>query len=81
MYMENQLNIIKSNLPAGYEKTIAQEVGCSTGTVHNIMNAKCSGRSAYKSKVMAVAARMAQQNLKAMQDIAETAAGLEKATS
>jgi hypothetical protein len=34
--MENQLEIIKSNLPYGYEGSIAKEAGCSKGTVHNI---------------------------------------------
>ena len=47
--MENQLEIIKSNLPYGYEGIIAEKVGCSKGTVHNILNNKpVSARSAYK---------------------------------
>lgn len=46
--MENQLEIIKSNLPYGYEGSIAKEAGCSKGTVHNILNNKpASARSAY----------------------------------
>ena len=44
--MENQLETIKANLPYGYEKQIAKEVGCSQGTVHNILNNKpASARS------------------------------------
>ena len=78
--MENQLEIIKSHLPGGYEKKIAEEVGCSTGTVHNILNSRHTSRSSYKAKIMAAAARLAQENIKAMQDIADTAAGLEKLT-
>ena len=47
--MENQLETIKANLPYGYEKQIAKEVGCSQGTVHNILNNKpASARSTYK---------------------------------
>lgn len=73
MYMENQLEAIKANLPFGYEKKIAREVGCSQGTVHNILNAKHASRSSFKVSVLSVAQRMASENLKAMQDIAETA--------
>ena len=53
--MENQLETIKANLPYGYEKQIAKEVGCSQGTVHNILNNKpASARSTYKAKVLNV---------------------------
>ena len=34
--MENQLEIIKSNLPYGYEGIIAEKVGCSKGTVQDV---------------------------------------------
>lgn len=60
--MGNQLETIKANLPYGYEKQIAKEVGCSQGTVHNILNNKpASARSTYKAKVLNVAVRMANQ--------------------
>ena len=60
--MENQLETIKANLPYGYEKQIAKEVGCSQGTVHNILNNKpASARSTYKAKVLNVAVRMANE--------------------
>ena len=60
--MENQLETIKANLPYGYEKQIAKEVGCSQGTVHNILNNKpASARSTYKAKVLNVAVRMAMK--------------------
>lgn len=50
--MENQLETIKANLPYGYEKQIAKEVGCSQGTVHNILNNKpASARSTYKANL------------------------------
>lgn len=78
--MENQLETIKANLPAGYEKLIAQEVGCSQGTVHNILNSKHVSRSSYKVKVLSVARRMADETLKAMQGVAETAAELKNVT-
>ena len=56
--MENQLEIIKSNLPYGYEGSIAKEAGCSKGTVHNILNNKpASARSSYKAKVLTIATR------------------------
>lgn len=64
--MENQLETIKANLPYGYEKQIAKEVGCSQGTVHNILNNKpASARSTYKAKVLNVAVRMANEALEA----------------
>ena len=62
--MENQLETIKANLPYGYEKQIAKEVGCSQGTVHNILNNKpASARSTYKAKELNVAVRSHQRNL------------------
>ena len=62
--MENQLETIKANLPYGYEKQIAKEVGCSQGTVHNILNNKpASARSTYKAKVLNVAVRMATKGV------------------
>ena len=73
--MENQLETIKANLPYGYEKKIAHEVGCSQGTVHNILNSKHAARSSFKIKVLSVAKRMADE------DVAETAAGLENISS
>ena len=79
--MENQLETINANLPYGYEKKIAHEVGCSQGTVHNILNSKHAARSSFKIKVLSVAKRMADESLKAMQDVAETAAGLENISS
>lgn len=64
-YMENQLEIIKSNFSYGYERSIAKEVGCSKGTAHNILNNKpASARSAYKSKVLTIATRMANEAIK-----------------
>ena len=81
MYMENQLNTIKINLPFGYEKKIAKEVGCSQGTVHNILNDKPSAtRSSYKVKVLQVAERMANEKLQALQQVNQTAMGLENLT-
>lgn len=78
MYMENQLEIIKANLPYGYEKKIATEVGCSQGTVHNILNNKpASARSSYKIKVLNIAERMAKEQLQAIQQVNQTAQSLE----
>lgn len=76
--MENQLETIKANLPFGYEKQIAKEVGCSQGTVHNILNCKSvAARSTYKVKVLQVAERMANEQLQAMQQVNQTAMSLE----
>lgn len=78
MYMENQLETIKANLPFGYEKQIAKEVGCSQGTVHNILNSKpVASRSSYKVRVLQVAERMASEQLQAMQQVNQTAINLE----
>ena len=78
MYMENQLETIKANLPYGYEKQIAKEVGCSQGTVHNILNNKpASARSTYKAKVLNVAVRMANEALEATKGVSKAAAELE----
>lgn len=79
--MENQLETIKANLPYGYEKKIATEVGCSVGTVHNILNEKsASARSSYKAQVISVANRMAGETLKVLQTTSETAEQLESFT-
>ncbi|MCD8081664.1 MAG: hypothetical protein LUF04_15090 [Bacteroides sp.] len=59
------LSLLKSNLPPGYEKRIAREIGCSVGTVHNIMNGKHCSRSGYKEKVIEVALRLAEENRQA----------------
>ena len=76
--MENQLETIKANLPYGYEKQIAKEVGCSQGTVHNILNNKpASARSTYKAKVLNVAVRMANEALEATKGVSRAAAELE----
>ena len=76
--MENQLETIKANLPYGYEKQIAKEVGCSQGTVHNILNNKpASARSTYKAKVLNVAVRMANEALEVTKGISRAAAELE----
>ena len=76
--MENQLEIIKSNLPYGYEGSIAKEAGCSKGTVHNILNNKpASARSAYKAKVLTIATRMAKEALEASKGVSKAAAELE----
>ena len=73
--MENQLETIKANLPYGYEKQIAKEVGCSQGTVHNILNNKpASARSTYKAKVLNVAVRMANESLEATKGVSRAAA-------
>jgi len=78
MYMENQLETIKANLPYGYEKQIAKEVGCSQGTVHNILNNKpASARSTYKAKVLNVAVRMANEALEATKGVSRAAAELD----
>lgn len=79
--METQLEIIKSNLPSGYEKSIAKEVGCSVCTVNNILNGKHASRSTFKAKILSVATRLAQENLSAMQGVAETAAKLSSMTN
>ena len=77
-YMENQLEIIKSNLPYGYEGSIAKEAGCSKGTVHNILNNKpASARSSYKAKVLTIATRMAKEALEASKGVSKAAAELE----
>lgn len=76
--MENQLEIIKSNLPYGYEGSIAKEAGCSKGTVHNILNNKpASARSSYKAKVLTIATRMAKEALEASKGVSKAAAELE----
>lgn len=76
--MENQLETIKANLPFGYEKQIAKEVGCSQGTVHNILNCKpVAARSTYKVRVLQVAERMANEQLQAIQQVNQTAMSLE----
>lgn len=76
--MENQLETIKANLPFGYEKQIAKEVGCSQGTVHNILNCKpVAARSTYKVKVLQVAERMANEKLQTLQQVNQTAMNLE----
>ena len=73
--MENQL---EANLPYGYEKQIAKEVGCSQGTVHNILNNKpASARSTFKAKVLNVAVRMANEALEATKGVSRAAAELE----
>lgn len=74
--METQLEIIKSNLPSGYEGTIAKEVGCSVCTVHNILNGKHASRSTFKVKILSAATKLAQENINAMQGVADTAAKL-----
>ena len=76
--MENQLEIIKSNLPYGYEGIIAKEAGCSKGTVHNILNNKpVSARSSYKARVLTIATRMANEALEISKGVSRTAAELE----
>lgn len=76
--MENQLEIIKSNLPYGYEGSIAKEAECSKGTVHNILNNKpASARSSYKAKVLTIATRMAKEALEASKGVSKAAAELE----
>lgn len=72
MYMENQLETIKANLPYGYEKQIAKEVGCSQGTVHNILNNKpASARSTFKAKVLNVAVRWLMKPSKLQKEFPE----------
>ncbi len=56
------LSSLKSKLPPGYEKRIAREIGCSVGTVHNLLNGKHASRSAYKEKVIQAALRLAEEN-------------------
>ena len=74
--MENQLETIKANLPYGYEKQIAKEAGCSQGTVHNILNNKpVSAR--FKTKVLNIAVRMANESLEATKGVSRAAAELE----
>ena len=76
--MENQLETIKANLPYGYEKQIAKEAGCSQGTVHNILNNKpVSARSTFKTKVLNIAGRMANESLEATKGVSRAAAELE----
>nr|DAF35426.1 MAG TPA: PURINE NUCLEOTIDE SYNTHESIS REPRESSOR/DNA Complex REGULATION, DNA-BINDING, REPRESSOR, PURINE [Caudoviricetes sp.] len=76
--MENQLEIIKSNLPYGYEGIIAEKAGCSKGTVHNILNNKpASARSSFKPKVLSIAVEMASERLKTLNNLSETAKALE----
>lgn len=79
--MENQLEIIKSNLPYGYEKKIALEVGCSVGTVHNILNDKpAAARSTYKVEVLRIAERMANEKFQAIEQLNQTAINLDNLT-
>lgn len=80
MNMENQLETIKRNLPYGYEKIIANEVGCSKGTVHNIMNGKNSTRSSYYIRIIEVATRMANENIATSEKVSETAKRLNSLT-
>lgn len=79
--MNDALSTIKENLPSGYEKLIAIRVGCSVGTVNNILNGKHSKRSCYKTKIMKEAAMLAKENLQPMQDIADTADAIKSMTS
>ncbi len=79
--MENQLEIIKKQLPFGYEKKIAKEVGCSQGTVHNILNSKHSERSSYKTQVINIATRMANEKLQVMKEAAKTAEDIKNIAS
>lgn len=82
MYMENLLETIKANLPYGYEKKIAKEVGCSQGTVHNILNLKRKAvRSNFKIKVLQAVERMANENLQAMQQVNQTVMSLDNLNS
>lgn len=76
--MEIQLEKIKSNLPSGYEKKIADEVGCSSATVHNIMNnKKNAARSGFRVRVLQVANRMVNETLNLLKATSETAKEIE----
>ncbi|MFV0586887.1 hypothetical protein [Bacteroides reticulotermitis] len=76
--MEKQFETIKANLPYGYEKQIAKEVGCSQGTVHNILNNKITAaRSSYKVRVLQVAERMVNEQLQAIRQVNQTATDLD----
>ncbi|GEM_PF-4499483 len=55
------LTLLKASLPSGYEKKIAREVGCSVGTVHNIMNGKHTSRSIYQQQILEIALRLAEE--------------------
>ncbi|MGL4519559.1 MAG: hypothetical protein ACRCUJ_07785 [Phocaeicola sp.] len=71
--MEN-LETIKKSLPGGYEKTIADNLGCSVGTVHNVLNGKNTNRSSWKMKVLTEATRLANEcanTLKAANQVAD----------
>lgn len=78
--MNNSIQIIKENLPPGYEKTIAELVGCSIRTVNNILNGKHTKRSLYKIEIMKAASKLAKENLEPMQDLANTANAIESMT-
>lgn len=63
--MEDKLEIIKANLPFGYEKKIAKEAGCSVCTVNNILNNRAvAKRSSFRTKVISAAARLASEQIK-----------------
>ena len=67
--MEDKLEIIKANLPFGYEKMIAKEAGCSVCTVNNILNDRAvAKRSSFRSKVLSIATRIAGEQIKLMNE-------------
>jgi hypothetical protein len=75
--MENELEIIKENLPLGYLKTIADEIGCSIGTVHNTLNSKTATRRyRFKNQIIEAAIRMCDKNLETKKKIETTTQNL-----
>jgi DNA-binding LacI/PurR family transcriptional regulator len=77
--MKGELTVIKQSLPFGCMKTIAEEVGCSMGTVHNVLNSKpAAERSKFKKQIIEAAIRLSNENLKMKQKVEEAAANLER---
>ena len=70
--MSEDLATIKKHLPYGYERLIANEVGCRKETVHNILNGKVNS-SGYSTQVLSIALRMANERIETVQALKDTA--------
>ncbi|KAA6337760.1 hypothetical protein EZS27_014189 [termite gut metagenome] len=72
--MENELKIMKESLPDGSFKAIATKVGCSYGTVYNVLNSKPSTKkSRYQRAILETAIQMVKENIATKQELEKIA--------
>ncbi len=76
--MDKQLETIKANLPSGWQKKIADQVGCTMGTVNNIINRRRDKnlKSKYAVQVLEYAVKLAEENHNALDKISKAADNL-----